>query len=1200
MTLLTRQDEHQETETIAFSTEELFRLKKVADKRKQATFDIAFCGHFSAGKSTMLNTLLGAELLPTSPIPASANTIAIQNGGLQLSVHAKNGESKAYKGEIPWEKVREWGMDGRKISSLNIFAPLPFLGKCGRIIDTPGVDSTDSTHAAVTTEQLYTTDVIVYIMDYNHVQSETNLYFLKQLSDEKKPLFLVINQVDKHNEDEIAFSAFRESIEELLRRWEIDYLAMYFTSMKKPDHRNNEFLQLERALKSLLHRSSMLISNAQHFLEYSFYRSIENRLQQEEQEQRDTIAQEWKEKTGYDVAEFAAAHRQASEKMQQLRTYDDILRKNFHDEFNGLFANVTLFPYSTTELARKWIESLQPGFKAGLLFSRKKTAEEQDKRLENLVMELQDKVKTQLLFHLQSYFQQTNRLTLANEEEFDAALKALSFQVTGDFLKSHVKKELTGRDYVYVFTHQITSLIVKEIRRKAAVLLEVQIAGMRDDIAQQHRQLEVKYDVFLQAKSCLAELEHVEEKYAKLRQHVKDILRQHPSANEWKQLINEAMQGTFPEYPEVSRSFSISHEVKKPEKTQPWTGKVESAPDSFSEEKALEKMRHIKKVLLDYHASPLLATDRTQLINRIDRYEQRTFIVSLFGGFSAGKSSFANALLGEDILPVSPNPTTAAVNIVEKSCPGHAHGTATVTLKSPQQLSAEINAAGERLGVTLDLEQLPRWKGQREGYSSSGQKTAVEYLLTVRDSLATTALTLGEELTVSHRELAGWIAEEVNACLVEKVTIYYDCPLTERGIKLVDTPGINSIHGRHTNVAMKQLKESDAIFYLTYYNHAFSKTDQYFLQQIGQVNESFQQDKLYFVINAADLADNDSELQEVKNHVTDQLKGNGIENPRLHHVSSREGLQAKQTGHDEATAFTAFEQTFHHETIVELKRLAWTLLNRELRQYCEKINDSILLMSSEAKERAEQRPLLEHKIAQLTKLVESASFHSVRRDSQLELEQLLLYLKERMKMVMSDDFTSAVNVAVITSDRKKQLQQQFDQAVEEWRSSGEQFLTQELAAVAIRMEECIRQSLERWLAQEAAKITAQLPYIFYDQIVKMQPLATGDFPVRFLIDPSQFHPHIKSKKQFFEEGKIKQVREALINDGVNKVAEVIAQFSQSFVRQVDDLLVTMENELKQRLQVAIYQELERFDALADQRNHQSLVDELQALQQAAE
>ena len=42
--------------------------------------------------------------------------------------------------------------------------------------------------------------------------------------------------------------------------------------------------------------------------------------------------------------------------------------------------------------------------------------------------------------------------------------------------------------------------------------------------------------------------------------------------------------------------------------------------------------------------------------------ETKQFTVALFGAFSAGKSSFANALLGEKVLPVSPNPTTATIN----------------------------------------------------------------------------------------------------------------------------------------------------------------------------------------------------------------------------------------------------------------------------------------------------------------------------------------------------------------------------------------------------------------------------------------------------------------------------------------------------------------------------------------------------------
>ena len=169
-------------ERISLNEEEEFRLEKLQIKQKTDSFEVAFCGHFSAGKSTILNTLLGAEVLPTSPIPTSANIIAITNGDLSLLIEAEDGKEKRWDGEIPWQKVREWGMNGNEIRTMTISAPLPFLGNFSSILDTPGVDSTDDSHQVVTVEQLYTTDVIVYVMDYNHVQSETNLYFLKQLS----------------------------------------------------------------------------------------------------------------------------------------------------------------------------------------------------------------------------------------------------------------------------------------------------------------------------------------------------------------------------------------------------------------------------------------------------------------------------------------------------------------------------------------------------------------------------------------------------------------------------------------------------------------------------------------------------------------------------------------------------------------------------------------------------------------------------------------------------------------------------------------------------------------------------------------------------------------------------------------------------------------------------------------------------------
>src|SRR5690606_25810044 len=78
----------------------------------------------------------------------------------------------------------------------------------------------------------------------------------------------------------------------------------------------------------------------------------------------------------------------------------------------------------------------------------------------------------------------------------------------------------------------------------------------------------------------------------------------------------------------------------------------------------------------------------------------------LFGAFSAGKSSFANALMGKHALPVSPNPTTATINKITFPTDEHQHGTVLVKIKSTNQLLDDINHSlhifGEKAG-SLDV-----------------------------------------------------------------------------------------------------------------------------------------------------------------------------------------------------------------------------------------------------------------------------------------------------------------------------------------------------------------------------------------------------------------------------------------------------------------------------------------------------------------
>src|SRR5699024_4763074 len=81
-----------------------------------------------------------------------------------------------------------------------------------------------------------------------------------------------------------------------------------------------------------------------------------------------------------------------------------------------------------------------------------------------------------------------------------------------------------------------------------------------------------------------------------------------------------------------------------------------------------------------------------ELKQKKDRLENRELTIALFGTFSAGKSSFSNALFGEQILPVSPNPTTGVINRISPVDNDHKHGTVIITLKDEDTLINDISS----------------------------------------------------------------------------------------------------------------------------------------------------------------------------------------------------------------------------------------------------------------------------------------------------------------------------------------------------------------------------------------------------------------------------------------------------------------------------------------------------------------------------
>lgn len=1175
-----------ETEGIELIEKELERGSIVEEKRKGHSFQVAFCGHFSAGKSTILNHLLGADMLPTSPIPTSANIIGIQNGKLGLTVHTIDEKETSWEGEIPWQRVREWGMNGGEIASIMIQAPLPFLGQESVIYDTPGVDSTDPTHQAVTLEALYTTDFIVYVMDYNHVQSETNLTFLKQLSDEKKPLYLVINQIDKHDEQELSFAAFDQSVRDTFSAWGINVLKLCYMSMKARQHRLNQLDEFEREMKTMLYYGNELLPYAKQRLQQGYYLSIVHRLKEDKDDEVERVKEKMREE-GYDLGQLdqreAVAYERALRSKQQFE-------EDFDSAWQKLTKDVTIFPYTTTELTRQWLESIQPNFKVGLLFSKKKTEEEQERRLKRLIEEVEDKVKSQLEFHLHRLFQAYDFTLLSNREQVERQLEQLHLPIGPTFFTEAVQAGPKNREYVYTFTKDRTAAVVRELRQRAASVVALISKGMEAYWEKEQLRLKQELVQLQELDTYVNEMQAIEESFKEMTDRYTKKAGQFQDAGGYERVLIESMKKELPAF----KTDSTFSDIVLPEETvidTNWQQDHHRTTEPFNEEEAVAWVEDLTKMLERYGDDERMGHERQQLIKRAKRFQQQTFTISLFGAFSAGKSSFANALLGENVLPVSPHPTTATVNTVKQAEEGHPSRTAIVQVKTKAQLDQEIQAVAEQLDAEVTIETLQSWRANPKLAATSWQKTYQSYLTTLKESLAASTWELGSYFEVELDQLQPFVAKEQNACLIEQVTLYYDCPLTKKGIVLVDTPGVNSIHGRHTNVAFEQLRDSDAIFYLSYYNHAFSKADQTFLQQMAKVNEGFRTDKLYFVLNAADLASSPLELNGVRKHVYDQLVQSGIDQPRLYPLSSKKGLKGKQSGEEEDELFVAFERAFYEQTISELKRLSYQLLQEETKRYELTLARGVEYATSEETTKQAKRNQLAADVESWHRKVNGLKPLTTYQTSVQEVNQLFLYLRERVRYVLGDHFQDAVNVTTVVGASKRAQHQALLSALKEWRSEGEHFLHQEIQATFVRIEVALNGALAEWVDETVADIRRDFPAFSFSFEQPKQELGV-ELSNRFLpLSLEDYASTFQSLKSFFEQQQVRVLKDELIEKGTELASSNLRLLEQQTIKRLESILEEAIRVAKGEFNEALKREINRFDSLMDPKHQQALKQE---------
>jgi small GTP-binding protein len=215
------------------------------------------------------------------------------------------------------------------------------------------------------------------------------------------------------------------------------------------------------------------------------------------------------------------------------------------------------------------------------------------------------------------------------------------------------------------------------------------------------------------------------------------------------------------------------------------------------------------------------------------------FHLVVVGEFNHGKTTFVNALLGQRVLPVGVTPTTAVIHNIEWA-------------ETPR--AAVCFASGER--KPLEFSEIGSF-----AVNSAASHDAVDSLV-----------------------------------------VGYPSALLEKGVVLVDTPGVNDLSRQRADITYEYIPKSDAVLFVVDAGQPVKDSERAFLQE-KLLKQS--RDKIVFVVAKKDIWDASEEAEAVA-YVKGEL-GKLVKDPVVFAISAERALdgRAEESGMPELAAHLA-------------------------------------------------------------------------------------------------------------------------------------------------------------------------------------------------------------------------------------------------------------------------------------------------------
>jgi len=203
-------------EQLGFDRELQDSIEECLEMIRTKQYNVAVIGEFKRGKSTIINALLGAAILPADINPMTATINRVTYGSEQGAVvKFKDGsEKKIGIGELE-EYVTKITTESEKraatVSEAVVYYPTVFCQNNIDIIDTPGLNDNDKM-TEITLSILDSIDAVIVPIAAKSPVSKTEIDLVCKLisKNDIDNIVFVINRMDELDKDEYVYETFLE------------------------------------------------------------------------------------------------------------------------------------------------------------------------------------------------------------------------------------------------------------------------------------------------------------------------------------------------------------------------------------------------------------------------------------------------------------------------------------------------------------------------------------------------------------------------------------------------------------------------------------------------------------------------------------------------------------------------------------------------------------------------------------------------------------------------------------------------------------------------------------------------------------------------------------------------------------------------------------------------------------------------------